>query len=1193
MIKQTMACLIGAALVITQPGFYKIADAAVSVSSIRKETANLITNGGFENWTEGWRADPQPGTFEAKAENAFEGENALNFYNETDINFKCVQTIANLPAGTYKLTAQSQGGDGEKVYVYLNGQKGDVFQEDSGWGVWKESSGTFTIDKDMTNVEAGVYVECKAGGWGHIDNIKIEESLGQAVSLEDLKELIKAAPSDYANIGFTKDSEKALSDALSAANSLVTSESTDTAQIDVAYKALSSVIDGLVLSSELFINKISNYNEDSIRGMDVSSYLSIMKAFEKVKENMKAAGASDSEIARIGFKDWNGKVLDEQGFFNLLAEAGVNYIRIRVWNNPYDANGKSYGGGNNDINTAIEMGKYVTKAGMKVLIDFHLSDFWADPGKQKAPKAWADYTADQKANAVSEYITDCLSKLIKDNGVDVAMVQVGNETNGAVCGVNEWSDMNKIFDAGCDAVHAAGENILAAIHFTNPQKEGLLMDYAKNLSEYDGDGDGTKEGVSYDVLASSYYPNSHGTMENLTNVLTDVAKTYDKYVVVAETSWANTYKFGHSANKSDFRTGDYVNYNVTLQGQANEVRDVINAVNNIDVTLSNGNKAALGFFYWEPAWISAMTVYDEAGNLKADAEKIEAENKELDSECGSGWASRYSVEYDPDDAGLWWGGSGMTNQSVFSFNGNPLPVLDVYNPYCLKYGAKASEIKPDGYASETISIETGQTVDKLLPKIKVTYNDSTEIAKDVNWNKEDVEKVNKAASTTAGIGSYIINGTLADDASYKVTVTVNVDGVNLLADPGFENKESSWTVTGKGGAVKSGEDKRSGEMCLHFYSDTDFKFTASTKTKVTKAGYYTAYIYMQGLSSAGTREGESLKFIASTEDGKKYESESTTLAGWLGWKQVKVNNIYVSEDMVKNGKNTITLSVDAALNAGSWGTIDDASLYLDKEEKNNQITPIIPSYVVGNTNNETPAPSVEPAPSATPVSSATPAPSATPVSSATPASSVTPVSSSVPASSAMPVPDESLEPSMTPAPGEVTKKVSQSITGKKKYTKVYGDKPFDLNAKAEGTLSYNSDNKKVAEVSEDGTVTIKSAGVAVITVNAAATDKYKAASKEITITVKPKKTNGLKVKPAKKKITASWKKTAKADGYKVQYSTAENFKDTKEVTTTKTSKVIKGLKSKKTYYVRVCAYVKNGSKKISGIYSKTVKITTK
>lgn len=1063
-VKRVAACLLGAAMLLTQPGIASVTEAAGKVSSFKKEGEITLTNGDFENETEGWKAEPEPGTFKVTEET---GGKALNFYDAAGIEFKCVQVIESLPAGTYKVTAQSQGAGGEKVYVYLNGKKGDVFQEDSGYANWTESSGTFVIAENMANVEVGVYVECKAEAWGHIDNISIKAVSGDA-------EETPAPPVE---------------------------SSTPTETAPPSQPAI---------PSELFIKKIDNYDEKSIRGMDVSSYLSIMDAFEKVRENMKAAGASEEEINKVGFKDNNGNVLDEQGFFDFLANSGVNYIRLRVWNNPYDADGNGYGGGNNDLDKAIEMGKYITKAGMKVLIDFHLSDFWADPGKQKAPKAWADYTVDQKVTAVSDYITDSLTKLVKDNGVDVAMVQVGNETNGAVCGVTEWADMNKIFDAGCDAVHAIDKDILAAVHFTNPEKDGLLMSYAANLDDYDGDGDGTKEGVSYDLFASSYYPNSHGTMENLTNVLSNVAKTYDKYVMVAETSWANTRNLAHSANQSSFQTGDYVNYNITVQGQANAIRDVANAVNNVDATLSNGEKAALGFFYWEPAWISAMSVYDENGNLKVDAEQIEAALKEIDVECGSGWASSYSVEYDPDDAGYWWGASGMTEQSVFDFNGNPLPVLDVYNPDCLKYGAEASAVKPDGYTVEEISIETGQTVDSVLPKVTVTYNDSTEEQKEVNWNKEDVARVNESAATTAGIGTYTVNGTLADDASYAVAVTVNVIGINLLADPGFENADSAWTVTGEGGDVKSGEDKRTGEMCLHFYSDSDFKFNASTTTTVTKPGYYNAFIYMQGLASAGTRDGESLRLLAVTGDGKEYASESTTLTGWVNWKQVKVDDIYVSEDMIKNGQNTITLSVDAVMNAGAWGTMDDASLYLNKEE-----VPGVPEII------------------------------------------------------------------------------EQVITAKSSYTKTYGDKAFSLNAKAEGALTYETNNKAVATVSKAGKVTIKGAGVAVITVKAAATEKYTAASKKITITVKPKKVSGVKAKAAKKKVTVGWKKAARAAGYQIQYSTSKNFKGAKTVTASGTSKVIKGLKSNKTYYFRVCAYAKNGKKKVTGAYSSKVKVKVK
>ena len=175
----------------------------------------------------------------------------------------------------------------------------------------------------------------------------------------------------------------------------------------------------------------------------------------------------------------------------------------------------------------------------------------------------------------------------------------------------------------------------------------------------------------------------------------------------------------------------------------------------------------------------------------------------------------------------------------------------------------------------------------------------------------------------------------------------------------------------------------------------------------------------------------------------------------------------------------------------------------------------------------------------------------------------------------------------------VSEKETQSISGKSAYTKTYGAKAFTLNAKAEGALSYVSSNQAVASVGKDGKVTIKGTGKAVITVKAAETDKYQAASKKITITVKPQKVNGIKAKAGKKQVTVSWKKAAKASGYQIQYSTAKNFNGVKTVTAKGTSKKIKGLKSGKTYYVKVCAYAKDGKGKITGAYSKTLKIKVK
>ena len=94
--------------------------------------------------------------------------------------------------------------------------------------------------------------------------------------------------------------------------------------------------------------------------------------------------------------------------FETLAQSGVNYIRLRVWNDPYDKNGNGYGGGNNDLTTAMKLGVRAARYGMKVCIDFHYSDFWADPKRQHAPKAWEGMTVDEKSDALYDYTTESL-----------------------------------------------------------------------------------------------------------------------------------------------------------------------------------------------------------------------------------------------------------------------------------------------------------------------------------------------------------------------------------------------------------------------------------------------------------------------------------------------------------------------------------------------------------------------------------------------------------------------------------------------------------------------------------------------------------------------------------------------------------------------------------------------------------------
>ena len=375
--------------------------------------------------------------------------------------------------------------------------------------------------------------------------------------------------------------------------------------------------------------KTLNLPEDFILGMDASCVPSL-------------------ENSGVKYYDHNGT---EKDVYQILSENGINYIRVRIWNDPYDANGNGYGGGNCDLANAIAIGQRATKYGLKLLVNFHYSDFWADPGKQAVPKAWKGLDIDAKSEALYTYTKDCLEQLVAA-GVDIGMVQVGNETNGALCGENGsapdgWKNITQLMKAGSRAVREVCPDALVAIHFTNPERGGRFENYGKQLQEHR---------VDYDVFASSYYPYWHGTLSNLTTELNKIADQYGKKVMVAETSYA------YSTADTDYHgntvgSGSSTGHPYTVQGQADQIRDVIQAVADMH--------SGIGVFYWEGTWISVGgSSYQE--------------NAALWEKYGSGWASSFASEYDPKDAGQWYGGCAVDNQALFDKDGKALESLKIF-----------------------------------------------------------------------------------------------------------------------------------------------------------------------------------------------------------------------------------------------------------------------------------------------------------------------------------------------------------------------------------------------------------------------------------------------------------------------------------------------------------------------------------
>ena len=271
-------------------------------------------------------------------------------------------------------------------------------------------------------------------------------------------------------------------------------------------------------SKTLYVDKVENMPDDFIMGMDASCVPSL-------------------EASGVKYYDHNGK---EKDVYQILSENGVNYIRVRIWNDPFDKDGNGYGGGNCDINNAVEIGKRATKYGMKLLVNFHYSDFWADPAKQMAPKDWKSLSIDNKCEALYDYTKDCLQQLV-DAGVDIGMVQIGNETrNGMLWPSGQlWTDKGDIADgwsnyaalsnAGYDAAKSVFEDIIVIVHLNNAWEDNDWW-----FSKFQG------AGGKFDMIGLSHYPQSENgqtwqtiNQKALSNIRTLSAK-YGKDVMVCE-----------------------------------------------------------------------------------------------------------------------------------------------------------------------------------------------------------------------------------------------------------------------------------------------------------------------------------------------------------------------------------------------------------------------------------------------------------------------------------------------------------------------------------------------------------------------------------------------------------------------------------------------------------------------------------
>ena len=528
------------------------------------------------------------------------------------------------------------------------------------------------------------------------------------------------------------------------------------------------------------IKKVKGMSESSIRGMDISSYLALKKAGVK-------------------YYDYEG---NETPLLKVLHDNGINYIRIRIWNDPFNADGETYGGGGNDVSTGVEIAKEAAQYDMKVLLDFHYSDFWAEPAVQLVPKAWKKdvNNTEKMCSDVYDFTKESIQKF-KDAGANIGMVQVGNEITNGLLGIYSnrdkgesfnviWGDkkksteVNKYLKAGIKAVREYTPQALVALHLETPNvwKYKTIMNTWK------------RDNVDYDVLGSSYYPFwSIAAKANTPKTLKDVqtlAASYGKMFAVFETSWVNSLNDGDGTPNS---IGDSTNtgaYEVGPQGQVNELTDLY------DTVLSQDN--GLGTFYWEGAWIP----------VKAGWTNWEY-NKQIADQYGTGWASKGALGYFPDSKMYYkgkaaWGGTSWDNQALFDINGYPLQSLKFYKDSVSKGKEQIIALKivdkngKEVYATQYVKVEVGKSRTITLPKFSGYYPSNKNYQLTVKGVKEENATQSVVYTRTAAGPAISYN--------YRVKVTKK----NYKLYKNFKWKKSKTKVYKKTYVAKYRYDHKNG-----------------------------------------------------------------------------------------------------------------------------------------------------------------------------------------------------------------------------------------------------------------------------------------------------------------------------------------------------------------------------------------------
>ena len=556
------------------------------------------------------------------------------------------------------------------------------------------------------------------------------------------------------------------------------------------------------------VNPIPGLREDFIMGADVS-----------MLPQMESVGAK--------FFDTDGTQMDE---LQIMKNHGVNWIRVRLWNNPKDGKG---GGGEVDEARALALTKRAHALGMKVLLDYHYSDWWADPGQQETPKAWKKDNEDQ----LVQHVNDFTKKVFNDfqaAGEQPEMVQIGNELKsgmlwpiGKLPAVDGGDAFCRLMQAGLSAIRESDPDHKTPlmIHLPDGTDNQLYHNFFDMLEQH---------GVTdYDIIGLSYYPFWHGAFEKFQENVDDISARYDKDIVVAETAFGwTTENFDGQENHFNGALARKAGVLPTVQGQATGLRKVMECLAKIP-----GGRG-LGSFYWEPDWYAVP---------------------------GAGWATGE--------------GNNWENLAMFDQHGKALESWDVYKDVT---DQNLPTEPVTAVEVEDVDLEGDTGIPVQMPKtVFVTLSDDSTQDMAVTWDDP--------APVYNEYGDYEVRGKI-DELGERIDAYVSIEkGANLLTNGGFEAQTlDGWTVDGDAGAVAptSGKGNARGDGAAHYWAKGAFHIDLHQTVENLPDGLYTAEVMSQGKGAAKSYE------LYVETNGKRVTAPMSD-SGWNVWSKAKIKDIEV------------------------------------------------------------------------------------------------------------------------------------------------------------------------------------------------------------------------------------------------------------------------------------------------------------